>query len=74
MTRLRRFRSTAWRAMTAPGRAVRSWWEPIPAEGQVAFIGLVLLGLGLQFAVIGLAAPGVILTAIGMGFNLRRGS
>jgi hypothetical protein len=74
MNRLRRIRSKLWSAVTAPGRAAWSWWEPIPAEGKVAFIGLVLLGVGLQAALIGLAVPGLILTSIGMGFNLRRGS
>lgn len=72
MSRIRRIRSNVWGAATAPGRAIRSWWEPIPAEGQVAFIGLVLLGVGLQAGVIGLAVPGAILTSIGMGLNFRR--
>lgn len=71
---LRRLASSARVAATAPYRAIRSWWEPIPPEGQVAVVGLALLGVGLQAGMIGLAVPGLILTAIGMGLNLRRGT
>lgn len=74
MTRLRRAATRLWATVTVPARAIRSWWEPIPDEGQVAVIGLILLGVGLQAGVIGLAIPGLVLTSIGMGFNLRRGS
>lgn len=58
-----------------PFGAARRWWDGFDsAEGQVATLGLVLLGVGLQWSLIGLAVPGAILTAIGMGFNLRRRS
>lgn len=73
MTRLHHLAASAWVVATTPYRAIRSWWEPIPPEGQVAVVGLALLGVGLQAGVVGLAVPGLILTAIGMGFNLRRG-
>lgn len=74
MNRLRRLRTATWDVVTAPYRQLRAWWEPIPPEGQVTFIGLVLVGVGLQAGLISLIVPGAILTAIGMGLNLRRGT
>lgn len=60
-------------ALTAPFRAFIAWQAEIPDEGRVAVVGLLVLGAGLALAwpPAGLIVPGVVLAAVGLGFNLR---
>lgn len=76
MSRLRRAVSALARAARWPFRWLREWWAGFDSpQGQVAVVGL--LGMGIGVGVLfglgwGLLVPSAILTAIGMGFDLRR--
>lgn len=57
----------------SPFRWLWDWWSGIPDEGQVALVGMLLLGGGaaLVWLPAGLIASGLTMTAISMGFNLH---
>jgi hypothetical protein len=75
VTRIRAGAARIRSAIAAPFGAARRWWDGFDsAEGQVATAGLVLLagGLSLVWIPAALIVPGLVLVAIGMGFDLRR--
>jgi hypothetical protein len=63
-------------AVGRPLRAAAAWWSSLEALERVMYRGLVLLaaGLALVWVPAALIVTGAVLTAVSLGFTLRRGA
>jgi hypothetical protein len=63
-------------AIGRPLRTVAAWWSSLDATERVMYRGLVLLaaGLALVWVPAALIVTGAVLTAVSLGFTLRRGA
>jgi hypothetical protein len=74
MTPIRRTIGRAGRAIAFPATTSWSWWRSLEPTERVLWRGLALLagGLSLVWLPAALIVPGVVLTAIALGFTFRR--